>query len=482
MSSFRNVLLVGSIACFSAATPALAQLPTNPSGPIVNDSAMIYTGKMYISAGSIDPTTMIAGTRADSIASGVVQSRTWQSLIPFWGPVAASYNNNSVMTYGADFSVEGPYTAVQLILANRGTTAITLPNLAVAPSAQMTDTVTPHDASGNAVPFTAVTCNGGATCALAPSASATREQITLSDVIPLTSLPRTDGGAYPLVFTRVAMPANTAYTAGVVLAANITAYNQISGVRPFAAYYAGGDFVSSTAAQGLLTTNNAALGPDYNVVVGVRYLSPARIDTVMGCGDSLTAGFQTTSGYDGFGLQASIALSASHGVGVSYVAHGFPGTIDTDYLTDCAQAVSLLQPQIVTIPSDSPNNLTLNAPGTAATAASFISMPANALGMVNTALANNVLPVIETPIPFGAYDTTANYGIGRQKIGTIIRAANQRNVPVLDIQSIISGFVPTPTRLQALPAQYAAPDNAHINDAGHGLIAQSLAALLGSRL
>ena len=446
------------------------------------------------------------GQLAAAPALPPIRQQLWQAAMPFWG-VSVAPAQTTQFTLGEDFSLDGRFIAIQLILANPAA-AVTLPSVRVAPSATAASVTTPRDGSGGTVTWSTVTCGGSASCSL-PAGSAAQPSLTLSDPLPIQSLARTDGGKFSLLYTRLLTPAtNASWQAGYLSSGmgslDLTAYATASGGRSVGLYYGGGDFVSSQAAANVLVDSNAVLGSTYSYVAGVRYLSPDRVVTIMGCGDSLTAGFATASGYAGFGLQASVALSNRLGIGVSYVAHGYPGQTSTDFIANCRTAVTLLHPAAVTLPVDSPNdwtgvsNVASGATQAAATAAQDpvrIAMQQRALDLADTVLSYGGLPVLVTPIPFagyskdnpsapytGGYDAASQYGAQRALAGAFARTLSARAGIVLDAQRIISGYVPTTSTVPVLPKSCIAADYAHLSDTCQGNLATALVSALIPRL
>jgi lysophospholipase L1-like esterase len=444
------------------------------------DVATLSAAKSYADTGSA---TAAAATKALDRASFPVPNRLWNSVIPFWG-VSEAPVQTIQLTSGIDFSLDGEFTGIQLIFANPGPT-VTLPSVVFAPSASAASKTTPVDATGAPVPWTESTQAGANGVTLAAGTPAQRT-ITLGDIMPVQSLPRTDGGLFSLLYVRETGPSTGSwtpnYTTNIAGLLDLAQYNIDNGGRTVELYYAGADFTEPEAVAEILTDANAALGSAFNYCIGVRYLSPNRVVTLMPCGDSLTAGFETKSGYNGFGLQTAVALSKQMGIGVALAAHGFPAQVSADFAANAAAAIEALQPDIITFPIDSPNDYTGITQGSAAAAAAMVAMQQRALTIVDLALSRGILPVLLTPIPFGAYDTAANYGALRVQAGQFARLLTSRGALLLDAQAIISGYVPSASQLPTLPAQYTASDGAHLNDAGHALLAAALTALLAPLL
>jgi hypothetical protein len=440
-------------------------------------------------AGSLGAGSSLATTPAmlSQVLGPKVLPRLWQTQMPFWGlSHAVAPTNNSPLTIGEDFSVDGPFTAFRLILANPGA-AQQLGAIRASVSASNASVTTPMDGSGNPLSWLTVTV-GGVSNPTLPAATVIgstngQPSLTLTDIIPAESLTRTDGGKFALVYTRLLGPSSGNMDVGQIYgtsgtAATLAQYALDSGGRKVSTYYAGGDFVSAPAVQPLLTDSNAQLNSPYAYVAGVQYLSPTRQVTIMGCGDSLTAGFVTTSGYDGFGLQAAVALAKQTGIGVSYLAHGYPGQSTSDIAANCKTAISLLQPQVVTVPIDSPNDYTGVTQGSSAVATTRTAAETNMLGAMDAALASKAVVIGLTPIPFGVYDASNQYGASRAISGAYARMLTGRGVMLVDPQQILLGSVPTATNLPTLPAACLASDGAHLTDACQGKIAAPIVSAL----
>ena len=405
----------------------------------------------------------------------LIQESSWQTSIPFWGmPHVSQAVGSTVLTFGEDFAVDGTFSAVQLVFQNTGSYVQTLGAVDVSSSASYSKIVTPVDANGTALTWIPVTVNGSTSITLPAASTTVQPSLTLSDIIPMKSLARTDGGTKSLIFTRYLSPAaGQKFDTGIMSgAAFFTQYANDSGGRSVQAYFGGGDFVSTN--QKRLTDTNAAIGNLYNYVVGVRFLSSTRSVTIMGAGDSLTTGLKTRSGYNGFGLQATVRLAKSTGLSFNYEAHGYPAQHSTDFVASAIALINLAPPNVLTVTIDSPNDYT-GVTGAANIAATRLAMQTRIMSLVDYAQSKGIMVALLSPIPFATYDTVANYGIDRVKSGDFVRHLTVRDMVVVDAQTIISGFMPTQTNLPILPLRDVADDGAHLSDVAQGYIATVLA-------
>lgn len=459
-------------------SPALAQPAIAPYARLSNGAGS------SISAADLVNQNADSASKVQALRGQLAPSHLWQVQMPFWGLISSATAISSPYTVGEDFSLDGPFTSVQLILANTSLSAQTLGGVLVAPSASLASKSNPVDQNGNTVAFTPETLSGSATITLPGAASATQPSVTALDPIPLESLARTDGGAFALLNTRVLVKSGTNLTAGAIpVNFPYAQYASDAGGREIHKYEIAADYVTTPAGLTDTTAGNYVdgAGQQFVYVVGVRFLSPSRVVTLMGVGDSLTAGALTATGFSGFGLRTATALSNQLGTGVSYEAHGYSGQVSADFVQNALNLIAIAPPSILTIPIDSPNDYTgLTTP--AAIAAARAAMEQRILNLVDTSIQKGILPVVLSPIPFGTYDTAATYGPSRVISGNFARLVTQRGALVLDAQSIISGYVPTAANLPTLPAGLTASDGNHLNDAGQSLLASYLTALLAPRV
>ena len=404
-------------------------------------------------------------------------SRLWQTQLPFWGLGSAPVTVGSPFTFGVDFSVDGPFTAVQLILANPGA-ALTVQGVLVAASASIASRSNPVAANGASEPWTTGSVGGVSTNFVLPAGTLAVPSMTATDPIPLESLSRTDGGVFALIYTRLLVASGAIVNAPLLPASfNYAQYSSDAGGREVHAYQIAADYVTqnqSALTDATLGNYVDAAGQHFLYVAGVRYLSPTRQITIMGAGDSLTAGALTTSSYHGFGLQAAVALSKRLGIGVAYEANGYPGAVTSLIVQNALNTIAIAPPTFLTLPIDSPNDYTgLTTP--AAIAAQRVLQEQRMLGLADTAMSKGIVPVVLTPIPFSTYDYAVDFGPSRQVAGALVRELAASGTIMLDAQAIISGYVPTPTHLQVLPAVCIASDNAHLDDLCQGWLGGVLA-------
>lgn len=130
------------------------------------------------------------------------------AFLPF---LPATQSTAAVRTYHLMTTAPVEFDAVALIIINNGA-ATTLDGAAIAVSESNTSKTVPvvNGTSYNAIAaadtnlgWVPVTFNGGATSTAMAIGTETAPSFLLSDFIPLSSIPRTDGGLLPLIMSRV---------------------------------------------------------------------------------------------------------------------------------------------------------------------------------------------------------------------------------------------------------------------------------------
>lgn len=157
----------------------------------------------------------------------------------------------------------------------------------------------------------------GAANKTSAAGTATAHAINVSDWIPLSSVPRADGGSFPLVMVRVAVGTSTSSWATTAPMSTATDANGGFIVQGGWTADVGGAYVSNPAANnpsGALSQNLATVGIQF------RCRNPGI--SIIGIGDSLTQ-CQTvvTDGLSSWGWRAAAALSAA-GIPCGFVNNG----------------------------------------------------------------------------------------------------------------------------------------------------------------
>ncbi|WP_068092283.1 hypothetical protein [Novosphingobium rosa] len=258
-----------------------------------------------------------------------------------------------------------PFDAVRVIYALGNTTSLS----AVTPTlyasvAAVSDT---SDASLTAASWTGVTFGGanaigGAsfTTLPPPPAAYDRRAFLLSDIIPLSSLPRSDGGVFPLLVTRVWLIQNSGASAPIVISGN--------GAQSFANWAShpsgriwrmlnkGGGWANN--GQSGMSSVNSSVGTG-SPIAGVVYYARGKVVNVVGVGDSITEGQGTYVG-EGFGFPACNALSAaSAGVAYEWSDLGWAGCTTAQMRQNLIDGLAMgLRWDVGVLPGGSPNDAT----------------------------------------------------------------------------------------------------------------------------
>ncbi|BAT18399.1 SGNH/GDSL hydrolase family protein [Asaia bogorensis] len=379
-------------------------------------------------------------------------------------------------SYQADYSVPTSFETMRLILVNTALSPQKLEGIIVAPSLSITDMTNPEGGA-----WTVVTVAGSRTPILAAATNPSLPSYTLSDEINLHSLPRSDGKTGSLVFTRV-VTAQDAYSVAYLVGSapngsiNIQTFKSAFPSETAEWGFAKGDFVNS---------NRLAMRPDNTTrdmalfyVGGVVYGSHTKSRTLMGVGDSLTQGFATATGYDGFGrVAASVLTTAGHPT--SYVDASWAGQTTGEFL---ARAYTLLgagiRPDYITIPIDSPNDYDERSGQLSGRSGAQTPMMQHisAFALAGYARSLGVFPIMIPPLPLGMkgqWDAPERF----DPKGFTPRSAGPKNV-WFNAPALICSCEPAASMIPEIPVDQLAHDSAHYSDALQQRLGKALAALI----
>jgi hypothetical protein len=204
-----------------------------------------------------------------------------------------------------------------------------------------------------------------------------------------------------------------------------------------------------TAPAALVSANAGSLiTPD-----GVQYMSSVPGYTVLGIGDSLTQGLQSSTGIHSWAVLSCLALSTPSRP-VTFWNQGVSGTTSDKYWANGYTAFKACKPDVVTIPVWTPND--------AATQAAADTAWSRATDFADYAARNGAVPVLMGPVPW--LGITAPWELARLSARTRMLNAASKGMAVLDWENVI-GTGASPNTIQ--PALLA---TAHPNDAGYALM------------
>lgn len=297
---------------------------------------------------------------AKSIASGAGAGRTYEVLT----------------TTAVEFD------AVRMIVAMGNTDAGTA--IPVTGYASLAAVANPGDATIGAAAWQNATfggannLGGAGSVVLNPAANSARRALTISDIMPLPSVPRDDGGAFPLLVMRVYVQQTTGSTGTIVTLGdgNQSFANWAShpSGRIWRMLSKGGQF-SQTNYAGMASTNSAV--ENGCPIVGMVYYARGKVVNVVGFGDSITEGQGTYVG-EGFGFPACQALSQNAaGIAYEWSDMGWSGQALTAIRQNLFDALAAgLKWDIAVLPGGSPNDVATGSGHTGSIAGTTLTVSA----------------------------------------------------------------------------------------------------------
>lgn len=306
-----------------------------------------------------------------------------------------------------------------------------------------------------------------------PAASNSRRVLTVSDVMPIASVARTDGGAYPAIAIRVYLYTNGAAGNYVIQGDGAQSFanweNHPSG-RIWRMRGKAGQF-SNSGQSGMTQANSTA--ENGSPVVGIVYYARGKVVNVAGFGDSITEGQGTYIG-EGFGFPTCQALSRNAaGVAYEWSNLGWSGHSSTSIRQNVIDAIATggLKFDIGVLSGGSPNDI-----GTTIAASDIANIRyrySHALDLLRGA---GMVPVLCTWMPSNA--AIKNYGATdslRRALNDDYRAWARHGAVIADFDAALAGAT-SGGQVQMLAGTTG--DNIHPNDAGNALLSALLAKAL----
>lgn len=346
-----------------------------------------------------------------------------------------------------------PFYAVQLVYANWSGSTITLNAAKVSSSPT-------HQNDGTALTWANVTFSGATSGTVPAAVSGSGNDIVpgmlVSDVIPLTSVARTDDVTkQPLLQVRTySSGASSAISIGATDIADFNAAGAITGAQ-WAARIPAGDLVTTITA--------------FQPLEAGTWISPATVKffyssegfTVATVGDSLTRGQASTAGATGWPTRLQ-QLQPISNTKTTVTNFGWSGQLHATSMAIGRQIVSGIKPNALVFFAWSPND-------TAATDAIMNNTWARTLEMIEVCRQNNIIPIVCTSGPVNAYTAPQDARIKAQN-------ARVRLLPniVVDFASVLED----PTDITKILPAYNSGDGLHYNDAGYQAMANLSASIL----
>jgi lysophospholipase L1-like esterase len=371
-----------------------------------------------------------------------------------FGGRMGTYDNTTASTFQVACELPTHFDAIQVVLAN---TQTRFTDQAVTVKAGVVGDVGDINTSGAG--FVTVTKGTLTRVASQVAWGSNRISYTLTDMVALKSIPRTDGGTRPLLVIRAQFASNAALP--------VTG----NGTDSFTnwASRAGNRWIMRVQTGDATTTFTSTTNISQSPIVGVRFLTRGRVVNVVAVGDSITDGRGTYLG-EGFVMPACEALTSDR-LAVCYSNAGWSGQQTGMYLERAIDIVQQLRPDVLVIPAHSPNDET-----TTITEAG-IAASVNRRGRVLDECARyGVRPVLWTMLPV---NTAVNpYGTSdalRVALNNDTLALRDRGVLVADTSAAVSGST---SGGQVQLADGTNTDGIHPNSAGNAILADVLKPVL----
>lgn len=382
----------------------------------------------------------------------------------FGGRMEYPFNDGgTAKTHHTVFTTAREFDGVQIILCASNTASVPVTKLAVCPLPNATDL------NGSALTWTAGTFAGSAAGTIPARVKNRKRTYLVSDIIPVSSVPRDDGGAYPLLAARAYLGTPGTY----IMLNNSTASQNLSNWathpsgRIHVMRYADGDCVATPAS--FADTTNRSTSP----IVGIIYYARGRVVNVCGFGDSITEGQGTYKG-EGWGFPLcqemtgpDVAYEWSNfgWAGLTMAGSGATGGIH-DQLTDAVAAG--LPIDVAAFATGSPNDFVLSPPEiTNALLNTQCRQPF--ARMLGAATGAGAVPVVWTWLPSNAaakdYSATDALRIAHNEA---CRSVVKHVGPFVDTATALSGAVDADGQTEMLSGSTS--DNIHPNGAGNALL------------
>lgn len=416
----------------------------------------------------------IAWAAAMDAAEGVVATAALMNTRGFmrsWVPISHGSNTTvtAASTYSLQMGLDSDYNLVRMVYS-AWTNGYTISGACVSPTASPGLANDPVNAAGatdqtmwqfvyfnnaglDVLPQDQATWGSGTRTFAVPAGSSTRPPRWYSDWVRVRSLDRIDGGVFPLILIRHLTDGTGLQQPPII--GTLSSWSASSGGRDLVArLHATFDGVTTPAALGTAGLTSIII-PD-----GVQYISSVPGITVLGFGDSLTAGFGSTTQQHGWGLLACQALSTLSRP-ITFWNQGWVGSTSDDFWYNGYLAYKGSRPDVVTIPAWTPNDAHTQA-------AAQLSW-SRCMDFVQRVELDKRVPVVMGPMPYGTVTAGAQEA-ARQWVRSQMLAAASQGLLCIDwdtVPGLCTGADPN----QLLPGLIAGAGQAnHPNDAGNQIM------------
>lgn len=312
------------------------------------------------------------------------------------------------------------------------------------------------DLNGSSRTWTSITKGGQASWQTQVSTQTYRPTYTYSDMIPVHTIPRTDGGTRPLIAVRAWVSGNATLPALGNGTDDFTNWASRSDGLLWVMRHQAGNAVTDPTL--FTSTVNRSQSP----IVGIRFVAKGRVTSIAWAGDSIYEGRGTFIG-EGFVLPAIQALSSSENplVGSNHGWSGQPMSYIVDRVLDLVESAN--RPNVLIIPGASPNDQP-----TTLTSSGMDQQKTYLLRILAACKSNSVIPIVCTMLPvnssvnpWGASDSL------RVDYNQFLIGLRSQGILVADTATPFSGTT-TGGQVQITPGFTS--DNIHPNDAGNAAL------------
>ena len=399
-------------------------------------------------------------------------------------PVGFQLSNSAPMACGTIQQIPPTAQWVRFRFTNfNASTAAAIANACYAPTSQLGTSPGPYNGSGavvnaNFIPITFnnggadvslaqqlfVNAAGSGTAALSVASngpSSTNNYLitsVFSDWMPITPIPRIDGGLGALINVRVAYSASPQYVDYNAPPSSATAFT-------LGGYYETGNAAVSPFTSGSSSNLLQGCCP----IHGMDFMCSGKVATLYLGGDSIFSGLTTTGSTGSFGLYAAQSLNANSAVNkfVAFANTAWPGQTSPFFFKNSYAFLSHSHVDVVVIPLWSLNDY--NGIGT--TNAVALSCFQQGMALAEWCAEQGIQVIVCTAAPvFSGTSNTAGEAVRVYANGLV----SASGFPVLDLNTILG----TPSGgIQQYKTGYSSSPP-HPNDVGHQAIASALAPMV----
>lgn len=437
-----------------------------------------FDAQSYTAATLPDPATLALGglcvarddngnTTTKRVASSgfISDAQPRKTKLAAWMPNILGYvDSSNTFTYALTKSAPCEFESVALILQNQHTSPVTV-TAAVAVSGSLATSKTVPKIGGvdyNALAadgthngFIPVTYNNGVSPIVIPAST----DLFVTDQIPLSSIPRTDGGVFPLVLARLYANAQATST---------YQFSTLAEERVFGdSYTGGGDFYQYLSYSGDGVSNPSSWTQPASETLNMRirgfvfFARGAVAANVLFIGDSIDHGLggggDAVTNNAGNTMQwaglSCLDISTKEKP-IGFISAGWSGKTSANIFARGKTLAQLFNPTVCVFPAYTPND----AVGTKAGVQTAIG---RTVDFIEYCRKNNIVPVVRAPVPYsgsGAETLRLEVVNKVKSMGVLVIDAN---APLYDASASSRGYWKS--------ASYNV-DGTHPSKAGHDLI------------